>query len=67
MALEWHSFWALGQALRRFIESLTQEQRQTIRTEIRVKEAEDGGRPLSICVAVRVDAGARSINIYLSQ
>ena len=24
---------------------------------VRVKEAEDGGRPLSICVAVRVDAG----------
>ena len=23
----------------------------------RIKEAEDGGRPLSICVAVRVDAG----------
>ena len=26
----------------------------------RVKEAEDGGRPLSICVAVRVDAGCAS-------
>lgn len=48
---------AYRKALRSFIESLTVEQRQTIRTEVRVKEAEDGGRPLSICVAVRVDAG----------
>lgn len=48
---------AYRKALRSFIESLTVEQRQTIRTEVRIKEAEDGGRPLSICVAVRVDAG----------
>lgn len=48
---------AYRKALRSFIESLTVEQRQTIRTEVRVKEAVDGGRPLSICVAVRVDAG----------
>eukprot|EP00435_Cladocopium_sp_Y103_P058690 s299_g20.t1 len=51
---------AYRKALRSFIESLTVEQRQTIRTEVRVKEAEDGGRPLSICVAVRVDAGPTS-------
>eukprot|EP00913_Durusdinium_trenchii_P020648 g19390.t1 len=48
---------AYRKALRKFIESLSQEQRQTIRTEVRVKEAEDGGRPLTICIAVRVDAG----------
>eukprot|EP00438_Fugacium_kawagutii_P031567 Skav226428 [mRNA] locus=scaffold2653:107820:113588:+ [translate_table: standard] len=48
-------------ALRTFIDSLTVEQRQTIRTEVRVKEAEDGGRPLTICVAVRVDAGHQQL------
>ncbi|CAJ1414023.1 unnamed protein product [Effrenium voratum] len=48
---------AYRKALRKFIESLTQEQRQTIRTEVRVREAEDGGRPLSICIACRVEAG----------
>jgi len=48
---------AYRKALRGVIESLAPEQRQTLRTEIRVTEAEDGGRPLTICVACRVDAG----------
>ncbi|CAE7768030.1 unnamed protein product [Symbiodinium sp. CCMP2456] len=47
---------AYRKALRGAIEGLVPEQRQTIRTEIRVMESEDGGRPLTICVACRVDA-----------
>lgn len=47
---------AYRKALRGVIEGLVPEQRQTIRTEIRVMESEDGGRPLTICVACRVDA-----------
>ena len=29
----------------------------------RVKEAEDGGRPLTICIAVRVDAGGDGVGV----